>query len=170
MTDLTRLHAHDMTARLRAGEVSSRELTAAHLDAAEAGNHALNAWLAIDREGALAQADAADARLRAGSSASEHPLLGVPVALKDLISVQGGQCTAGNTAVYCCGSTDCPSGDICQQMTGGYGRCGFGTPDLSGFDHCTLINCTGGNGTQRCMNMGCTSCVANGNGGMSCQK
>jgi aspartyl-tRNA(Asn)/glutamyl-tRNA(Gln) amidotransferase subunit A len=96
MTDLTRLHAHDMTARLRAGEVSSRELTAAHLDAAEAGNHALNAWLAIDRKGALAQADAADARLRAGSSASEHPLLGVPVALKDLISVQGGQCTAGS--------------------------------------------------------------------------
>ena len=98
MTDLTRLHAHEMTARLRAGEVTSRELTTAHLDAAEAGNHALNAWLTIDREEALAQADAADARLRAGEpdGAGPHPLLGVPVALKDLVSVKDGQCTAGS--------------------------------------------------------------------------
>ena len=95
MTDLTRLLAHEMTDRLRAGDVSSRELTEAHLDAAEAGNHALNAWLTIDRDGALAGADAADERLRAGAG-DAHPLLGVPVALKDLISVKGGQCTAGS--------------------------------------------------------------------------
>ena len=100
MTDLTRLHAHEMTARLRVGELSSRELTTAHLDAAEAGNHALNAWLTIDRERALREADAADSRLTqaraAGEPTTEHPLLGVPVALKDLISVKGGQCTAGS--------------------------------------------------------------------------
>ena len=47
------------------GEASSRELTEAHLDAAERDNHALNAWLTIDRERALAEADAADARLAA---------------------------------------------------------------------------------------------------------
>ena len=98
MTDLTRLRAHEMADRLRAGEVSSRELTEVHLDAAEAGNRALNAWLTIDREEALRQADAADSRLRAGGAdaAKHHPLLGVPVALKDLISVLGGQCTAGS--------------------------------------------------------------------------
>ena len=97
MTDLTRLHAHDMTDRLRAGQISSRELTEAHLDAAEAGNHALNAWLTIDRASALVQADAADARLAAPvGGADAHPLLGVPVALKDLVSVKGGQCTAGS--------------------------------------------------------------------------
>src|SRR6185369_10649956 len=73
----------------------SRALAEAHLDAAEAGNHALNAWLSIDRESALAQADAADARLT-GREPGAHPLLGVPVALKDLISVRGGQCTAGS--------------------------------------------------------------------------
>jgi len=95
MSDLTRLLAHEMTARLTAGEISSRELTTAHLDAAEAGNHALNAWLTIDRESALAQADAADARL-AAHDPTAHPLLGVPVALKDLVSVKGGQCTAGS--------------------------------------------------------------------------
>ena len=95
MTNLTRLHAHEMAARLQAGELTSRELTEAHLDAAEAGNHALNAWLTIDRERALAEADTADARLRAGEPGA-HPLLGVPVALKDLISVKGCQCTAGS--------------------------------------------------------------------------
>ena len=93
--DLTRLTAHAMADRLRDGEVTSRDLTEAHLDAAEAGNHALNAWLLIDREEALRQADAADDRLRRGEAAA-HPLLGIPVALKDLISVRGGQCTAGS--------------------------------------------------------------------------
>src|SRR4051794_39437161 len=94
--DLTRLTAHEMGERLRAGAISSRELAEAHLDAAEAGNHALNAWLSIDRESALAQADAADARLRARDGAKDHPLLRGPVALKELISVRGGQCTAGS--------------------------------------------------------------------------
>jgi aspartyl-tRNA(Asn)/glutamyl-tRNA(Gln) amidotransferase subunit A len=102
MSDLTRLLAHEMAARLRSGEVSSRELTAAHLDLAERQDHGLHAWLALDREGALAQADAADARL-SGARASGRPalddlhqLLGIPLALKDLVSVAGGQCTAGS--------------------------------------------------------------------------
>ena len=59
MTDLTRLHAHEMAGLLRSGQVSSRELTAAHLAAAERDNRALNAWLSIDRERALAEADTA---------------------------------------------------------------------------------------------------------------
>jgi aspartyl-tRNA(Asn)/glutamyl-tRNA(Gln) amidotransferase subunit A len=102
MSDPTRLHAHAMAARLRAGDVSAVELTAAHLDRAEAGNRVLNAWLTIDRDRALAEARAADARLaearRDGPSAlgALHPLLGVPVALKDLVSLRGGQCTAGS--------------------------------------------------------------------------
>ena len=102
MTDLTRLTGHELAARLRQGEVSSREITAAHLDAAERQNHALNAWLLIDGAGALAQADAADVRVAAarseggGALDALHPLLGLPVALKDLVSVAGGQCTAGS--------------------------------------------------------------------------
>src|SRR5688572_17365356 len=101
-TDLTRLYAHELAGRLQAGELTSRELTAAHLDLAEGQDHGLHAWLAIDRERALEQADAADVRLAAargeGREAVEalHPLLGIPVALKDLVSVKGGQCTAGS--------------------------------------------------------------------------
>ncbi len=102
MTELTRLHAHEMATKLRAGEVSSRELTVAHLDAAEAGNPALNAWLSIDRDRAMSEAGAAEVRIAAaradGSAAlaALPPLAGVPVALKDLVSVKGGQCTAGS--------------------------------------------------------------------------
>jgi aspartyl-tRNA(Asn)/glutamyl-tRNA(Gln) amidotransferase subunit A len=102
MSDLTRLHAHEMADRLRSGEVSSRELAAAHLDLAERQDHGLHAWLAVDRVGALEVADAADARLadaRADGPAALdalHPLHGIPVALKDLVSVAGGQCTAGS--------------------------------------------------------------------------
>jgi aspartyl-tRNA(Asn)/glutamyl-tRNA(Gln) amidotransferase subunit A len=100
--DLTRLKAHEMAALLRAGQVSSRELTEAHLTAAERQNHALHAWLAIDRKGALEQADEADRRLararKDGQAALDalHPMLGIPVGLKDLVSVKGGQATAGS--------------------------------------------------------------------------
>jgi aspartyl-tRNA(Asn)/glutamyl-tRNA(Gln) amidotransferase subunit A len=100
--DLVRLAGHEQAALLRSGAVSSRELTRAHLDVAQRQNKALNAWLALDPDGALAQADAADARLAhvraAGAAALDglHPLLGLPVALKDLVSVKGGQATAGS--------------------------------------------------------------------------
>ena len=100
--DLTQLLAHEMASRLRAGETSSRELAAAHLARAHATDRGLHAWLTIDDERALAEADAADAKLAAaraeGSAAVNalHPLHGIPIALKDLVSVKGGQCTAGS--------------------------------------------------------------------------
>jgi aspartyl-tRNA(Asn)/glutamyl-tRNA(Gln) amidotransferase subunit A len=102
MSDLTRLHAHEMADRLRSGDLSARELAAAHMDLAERQDGGLHAWLAIDRENSLAQAAAADARLATARSEGAtalgalHPLCGVPVALKDLVSVAGGQCTAGS--------------------------------------------------------------------------
>src|SRR5689334_7944633 len=102
MGDTSRAFGHELAARLRAGEVTSREIVTDALEAAERQNHALNAWLTIDREGALAAADAADASLAgarregAGAVAALHPLHGLPIALKDLVSVEGGPCTAGS--------------------------------------------------------------------------
>lgn len=102
MSDPTRMYAHEQAARLRAGDLGARELALAHLDRAERTDRGLHAWLALDREGALAAADAADARLAAARAAGPDalaalpPLLGIPVALKDLVSVAGGQCTAGS--------------------------------------------------------------------------
>jgi aspartyl-tRNA(Asn)/glutamyl-tRNA(Gln) amidotransferase subunit A len=100
--DPTRLLAHELGAQLRAGTLTSREVTIAALDAAERDDPVLNAWLAIDRERALDAADAADARLEAArvdgpdALGALHPMLGVPIALKDLVSVRGMQCTAGS--------------------------------------------------------------------------
>jgi aspartyl-tRNA(Asn)/glutamyl-tRNA(Gln) amidotransferase subunit A len=97
--DLTRLHAHQMAAGLRAGEFSARELTDAHLARIAATDRPLHAWLHVDAEAARAQADAADARLAAarGSGIDGLPaLLGVPVALKDLVLVGGQPATAGS--------------------------------------------------------------------------
>jgi len=84
----------------------------------------------------------------------------------------GSKCTSGAVPVYCCGDTSCPSGDVCQDTSGRYARCGSGTPDLAGFDYCGLINCSGVNGPQVCTNAGCTQCIANpkGGGGMVCAK
>ena len=102
MGDNGRAFGHELAGRLRAGEVTSREIVAGALDAAERQNRALNAWLTIDRAGALSAADAADATLAsarregAAALAALHPLHGLPVALKDLVSVQGGPCTAGS--------------------------------------------------------------------------
>ncbi|TAL13499.1 MAG: Asp-tRNA(Asn)/Glu-tRNA(Gln) amidotransferase subunit GatA [Chloroflexota bacterium] len=102
LDELTRLTAHGMARALRVGDVSARDLAIAHLDVAERQNHALNAWLTIDRDAALAQAEAADAtlarrRAEGGEALADlHPLHGIPIALKDLISVEGGQCTAGS--------------------------------------------------------------------------
>ncbi|HYL41215.1 MAG TPA: amidase, partial [Candidatus Binatus sp.] len=98
----TRATGHELAAKLRAGELTSRQITEAHLDAAERDNHGLNAWLAIDRATALAEADAADATLAAARAQGDgavdrlHPLHGLPVGLKDLVSVLGRHCTAGS--------------------------------------------------------------------------
>jgi aspartyl-tRNA(Asn)/glutamyl-tRNA(Gln) amidotransferase subunit A len=69
-----------LTRALAAGELSSRELTEAFLARIDALDGRVGAFLAVTADEALAQADAADARRRAGETG---PLLGVPLAIKD---------------------------------------------------------------------------------------
>jgi aspartyl-tRNA(Asn)/glutamyl-tRNA(Gln) amidotransferase subunit A len=54
----------------------------------------INAFLAVDREGALAQAGRIDASAASGSSLG--PLAGVPVGIKDVLTVEGLPATAGS--------------------------------------------------------------------------
>ncbi|MDR1590011.1 MAG: Asp-tRNA(Asn)/Glu-tRNA(Gln) amidotransferase subunit GatA [Oscillospiraceae bacterium] len=72
---------------LRSGKISCVELARAYLDAAERRNAELRAFVSLTEETALAQAAAADERLRGGGESSE--LLGVPFVLKDNISTAG---------------------------------------------------------------------------------
>ncbi len=91
------LPAHEHARRLRAGDYTSRALTEAALLRVESQEPQLNAYVTIMRDEALAQADAADERLRAGDTA---PLTGVPIAVKDLLSTQGVRTTAGSRMLH----------------------------------------------------------------------
>ncbi len=85
MSPLLELDASELARRIHAREISSVEATRAHLDRIDAvdgdGEHGVHAFLHVDREGALAAAEAADRALGAGDPAS--PLAGVPIAVKD---------------------------------------------------------------------------------------
>ena len=71
---------------IRGGDVSSRELVDLYLDRIERLNPRLNAFTDVFDGAARAEADAADERRSAGEDA---PLLGVPVAIKDIVDVEG---------------------------------------------------------------------------------
>ena len=88
---------HDLTVaalakRLKAKEVSAVE-AAQHFLARGAAHANLGAYLATDPEVTLAQARAADARIAAGEAA---PLLGVPIAHKDIFVTKDFPSTAGS--------------------------------------------------------------------------
>ncbi|WP_273168596.1 Asp-tRNA(Asn)/Glu-tRNA(Gln) amidotransferase subunit GatA [Actinomyces israelii] len=91
---LLRSTAAEQAAALAAGEVTSRELTRAHLDRVAAVDGAVHAFLDIDAARALADAGAADEARRSGRRVGE--LTGVPVAVKDLIVTRGQVTTAAS--------------------------------------------------------------------------
>jgi aspartyl-tRNA(Asn)/glutamyl-tRNA(Gln) amidotransferase subunit A len=81
---------------LREGKTSAVEQAADALRAAEA-NADLNAFLHIDRDLTMAQAKLADQRrASAENAASTPPLLGVPIAHKDIFVTKGWRTTAGS--------------------------------------------------------------------------
>jgi aspartyl-tRNA(Asn)/glutamyl-tRNA(Gln) amidotransferase subunit A len=87
-------------AALRRGDLSSRELTQAYLDRIARLEPALHAFITTTPDLALAQAEAADRRL---AEWRKHPgdaplpaLLGVPLAVKDVLCLKDVHCTAGS--------------------------------------------------------------------------
>lgn len=94
MTDLTRLTAAEMAARLAAGTVTSVELTQAHLDRIAAVDGDVHAYLHVNGDEALEVARDVDARRAAGEDL--HPLAGVPIAVKDVVVTRGIPTTAGS--------------------------------------------------------------------------
>jgi aspartyl-tRNA(Asn)/glutamyl-tRNA(Gln) amidotransferase subunit A len=93
---LNQLTIAGLTQKLARREVSSREVTQACLDRIQRVDGQLNAFLSVDTTNALDQADAADRALAAGSSHQQQPLLGVPVALKDVIAVKDQPLSCGS--------------------------------------------------------------------------
>jgi len=86
---LLELSATEQLARLAAGEVASVELTEAYLDRIEKLDASIGAFLLVDRDGAIEQAERVDRRRKNGQSLGR--LAGLPVALKDVLCVEGQQ-------------------------------------------------------------------------------
>jgi len=86
--------AAEMAKALAAKEISSVDLTKAHLDRIAEVDSQVKAFLHVDADGALAQAKAVDEKIASGQTLS--PLAGVPLALKDVLTQQGVPTTAGS--------------------------------------------------------------------------
>ena len=98
-TSLIDLSTIQMIAGLRSGQFSSRELVKACFDRIDAVEPRVRAYLTLIPEQAYAQADAADARLfaaRKNKTEELPPLLGLPIAVKDLLTIKGVRCTCGS--------------------------------------------------------------------------
>jgi aspartyl-tRNA(Asn)/glutamyl-tRNA(Gln) amidotransferase subunit A len=91
--ELYQLTLHQARQKLSRGEISSLELTAAIIERITAVDDAIKAYLSLNPDAARQQARAADERRAAGE---ERPLLGIPLAIKDVICVQGTPVTCGS--------------------------------------------------------------------------
>ncbi|HEX3832480.1 MAG TPA: amidase family protein, partial [Solirubrobacteraceae bacterium] len=78
---------------LRQDQMTPRELTEIYLTRIERHNSALGAFISVRAERALAEADAAQRRLRAGECGA---LLGMPIAIKDNVDLAGEPTTHGS--------------------------------------------------------------------------
>ena len=93
MTDLTKLTLADARKGLKAKDFTSTELTGAYLEAIEAANPALNAYVAVTPERALEMARASDAKLGKGDDGA---LEGIPLGIKDLFATKGAHTQAAS--------------------------------------------------------------------------
>ena len=93
---MTNIHstAAQMSEALSTGSITSVELTEAHFVQIEKVDSAVNAFLHVDRENALAQAREVDAKRKSGEKLSA--LAGIPLALKDVLAQKGVPTTCGS--------------------------------------------------------------------------
>jgi len=93
MSDLADLTIERARAGLRTGEFTAVDLLDAVERRAAVTEAHLHAYLTLDRAGARAAAEAADAALASGDP---RPLLGIPIALKDNMVTKGVETTASS--------------------------------------------------------------------------
>ncbi len=93
---LNQLTIAELTDRLAKREISAREATQACLDQIQLVDGQIKAFLSHDAPDALAQADATDAAIAAGANFKQRPLLGVPIAVKDVLCVKNQPLNCGS--------------------------------------------------------------------------
>ncbi|HJT38027.1 MAG TPA: amidase family protein, partial [Actinomycetota bacterium] len=94
MSALWELPAAELGEKIARKEVRAREVVDTHLARIEALDESVNAFITLTPE--LARATAADVDRRIGAGESLGPLAGVPLALKDILCVDGIKTTAGS--------------------------------------------------------------------------
>ncbi|MFC1511740.1 Asp-tRNA(Asn)/Glu-tRNA(Gln) amidotransferase subunit GatA [Candidatus Latescibacterota bacterium] len=92
--ELYELTARDLAGKIMSGTVSAQEATMSVLSRIERCEPALNAYITVTADEALARARAIDARIHAGDDPG--PLAGVPMGIKDAIITGGIRTTAGS--------------------------------------------------------------------------
>jgi aspartyl-tRNA(Asn)/glutamyl-tRNA(Gln) amidotransferase subunit A len=95
VSEITKLTAAELAAKIQSREVSALEVAQAHLDRIAQVDDYVHAFLHVDTEGALASARAVDADVAEGR-APKSPLAGVPLALKDVLTTEGIPTTVGS--------------------------------------------------------------------------
>jgi aspartyl-tRNA(Asn)/glutamyl-tRNA(Gln) amidotransferase subunit A len=91
---LETLSAADIARKVRAKELSARDVAKSFLDRAHGWDKTIKAFLSFNDDAALAQADAVDRAVAAGKDPG--PLAGVPVAVKDNMCVTGTKTTCAS--------------------------------------------------------------------------
>src|SRR5713226_1702141 len=94
MTELYKLSIHEAGELLRARQISSVELTRAHLDRIRAIDDKVHAFTLVTDDLALKQAREADRRF--SNAATVSPLTGIPLAIKDVICTKDIPTTCGS--------------------------------------------------------------------------
>src|SRR3989344_5667449 len=92
--EITNLTIKSLHQGLREKQFSAVEVSEAHLKQIEEKDKSLEAYLSVDREGALSAARGVDELIKRGEPIGS--LAGIPLAIKDNILIEGGPATAGS--------------------------------------------------------------------------
>ncbi|MCY3824371.1 MAG: Asp-tRNA(Asn)/Glu-tRNA(Gln) amidotransferase subunit GatA [Nitrospinae bacterium] len=94
MNELLYLNVMEIRENLRAKEFTAEELTKAYLERIDETETRVHAYLSVLRDEAISAARAADDRIRTGDQ--DFPLLGIPVAVKDLLCMKDTKTTCAS--------------------------------------------------------------------------
>jgi aspartyl-tRNA(Asn)/glutamyl-tRNA(Gln) amidotransferase subunit A len=93
---LNELTIWELAGTLERREVSALEIMRACLDRIERVEGSIHSFISYDAADALEQAAAADRHLVGGTTRRQKPLLGIPIAIKDVLAVRGQPLNCGS--------------------------------------------------------------------------